>query len=192
MSRRIYLPATEARGTKWHSLAPKIKNPGFCAIRPALGCSAKVDQVQELSAQVQALEATLPIWPAPLWPASLKTENVPGGIEMTLSSLRARIRTLRRKLARPYAQVIVQPMADDFCDEWARAQAERVPTPSAQSFVRRVADAGLRLKTFTAAAIYIERCAEERRQPYPSSLLRALLPWATYNRWLAYRPEHAV
>ena len=107
---------------------------------------------------------------------------------MNLSSLRARIRSLRRKLARPYAQVVVQPMADDFCVEWHCAQANRQPTPSAQSFVRRVAQAGLRLRTFTAAAIYIENCAVERREPTPPRLLRALLPWAAYNRWLAYRP----
>ena len=101
---------------------------------------------------------------------------------MTLSSLRARIRTLRRRLARPYAQVVVQPMADDFCVEWHCAQANRLPTPSAQSFVRRVAQAGLRLRTFTAAAIYLERCASERREPSPPRLLRALLPWPPITR----------
>ena len=111
---------------------------------------------------------------------------------MTLSSLRARIRSLRRKLARPYAQVIVQPIADDFCVEWHCAQVNRVPTPSAQSFVRRVAQAGLRLKTFTAAAIYLEGCAAERREPSPPRLLRALLPWAAYSPWLAYRPTPGV
>ena len=86
---------------------------------------------------------------------------------MTLSSLRARIRSLRRKLARPYAQVVVQPIADDFCTEWHCAQVTRLPTPSSQSFVRRVAQAGLRLRTFTAAAIYLEGCAAERREPRP-------------------------
>ena len=107
---------------------------------------------------------------------------------MTLSSLRARIRSLRRKLARPYAQVAVQPMADDFCVQWACAQGNKLPTPSAQSFVRRVAQAGLRLKTFTAAAVYLEGCAAERREPSPPHLLRALLPWAAYNPRVTYNP----
>ena len=56
---------------------------------------------------------------------------------MNLSSLQARVRSLRRKLALPYAQLMVQRMADNLCSEWSRAQVENQPTPSPQAFVRQ-------------------------------------------------------
>ncbi len=108
---------------------------------------------------------------------------------MNLSSLRARIRSLRRKMALPYAQVMLQREADDLCTQWAVAQAEKRPTPSPQAFVRRVAQAGFHLPTFAAAARYLERCAglrqEPSREPTPELLLRALLPWAEYHPGVA-------
>ena len=100
---------------------------------------------------------------------------------MNISSLRARVRSLRRRMARPYAQLMVQRMADDFCTQWARAQAEKRSTPSPQAFVRRVAKAGFRLPTFTGAVRYLERCASRRQELRPPLLLRALLPWAYWH-----------
>ena len=43
---------------------PETKNPGLRAIRAVLDYSTKVDEIQELNAQVQALEAALPLWNA--------------------------------------------------------------------------------------------------------------------------------
>ena len=100
---------------------------------------------------------------------------------MNLSSLRARVRSLRRRMARPYAQLMVQRMSYDHCIQWVRAQAEKRPTPSPQAFVRRVARAGFRLPTFTGAVRYLERCASRRQEPRPPLLLRALLPWAYWH-----------
>ncbi len=100
---------------------------------------------------------------------------------MNLSSLQARVRSLRRRLALPYAQLMLQRMADDLCTQWSRAQAEKRPTPSPQAFVVRVAKAGFYLSTFTGAARYLERCAALRQEAIPSRLLRALLPWAAYH-----------
>ncbi len=100
---------------------------------------------------------------------------------MTLSSLRARIRSLRRRLALPYAQLMVQRAAGDLCTEWACAQADKRPTPSPQAFVRRVAAAGFLLPTFSVAVRYLERCASLCQGPSPERLLRTLLPWAAYH-----------
>ena len=100
---------------------------------------------------------------------------------MNISSLRARVRSLRRRLALPYAQLMVQRAAGDLCTEWACAQADKRPTPSPQAFVRRVAAAGFLLPTFSVAARYLERCASIRHEPSPERLLRALLPWAAYH-----------
>ena len=68
---------------------------------------------------------------------------------MNISSLRARIRSLRRRLALPYAQLMVQRAAGDLCTQWACARADKRPTPSPQAFVRRVAAAGFLLPTFS-------------------------------------------
>ena len=81
---------------------------------------------------------------------------------MNISSLRARIRSLQRRMARPYAQLMIQRMSYDHCIQWVRVQADKRPTPSPQAFVRRVAKAGFRLPTFTAAVRYLERCASRR------------------------------
>ena len=100
---------------------------------------------------------------------------------MNINSLRARVRSLRRRLALPYAQLMVQRSADDLCTQWACAQADKRPTPSPQAFVRRVAAAGFHLPTFIYAARYLERCAGLRQEPNSPLLLRALLPWAAYH-----------
>ncbi len=57
---------------------------------------------------------------------------------MNVSSLHARVRSLRRRLALPYAQLMVQRMAGDLCSEWSCAQVENRPRPDPQAFVCRV------------------------------------------------------
>ena len=111
---------------------------------------------------------------------------------MNLSSLRARVRSLRRRMALPYAQVMLQREADDLCTQWAVAQADKRPTPSPQAFVRRVAQAGFHLPTFGAAARYLERCASLRQEPSPPLLRRALLPWAEYHPGVTLPPKPPV
>ena len=115
---------------------------------------------------------------------------------MNIASLRARVRSLRRRMARPYAQVMLQRQADDLCTQWAVAQADKQPTPSPQAFVRRVAAAGFRLSTFTGVVRYLERCAglrqEPSQEPTPELLLRALLPWAEYHPGVTLPPKPPV
>ena len=104
---------------------------------------------------------------------------------MNVSSLHARVRSLRRRLALPYAQLMVQRMAGDLCSEWSCAQVENRPRPDPQAFVCRVSQAGFRLPTFGRAVNYLEGCALRRQEPSPPHLLRALLPWAAYNPWVS-------
>ena len=100
---------------------------------------------------------------------------------MNLSSLHSRVRALRRKMAKPYAQLMIQRMSDEICDQWAVANAFKRTLPSPWEFVRKVAKAGFRLPTFTGAVLYLEGCNGNRKQPYPDYLLRLLLPWAAYS-----------
>ena len=59
---------------------------------------------------------------------------------MTLQEIRSNIRSIRRKLARPSAQLIIQRMADDLSQEWSRAKADRQPLPDPRTFIIRVVD----------------------------------------------------
>ena len=56
---------------------------------------------------------------------------------MSLSSeingLRSRVRALKRKLARPLAELRLQRMAGELCLEWTCAQADRQPFPNADA-----------------------------------------------------------
>ena len=49
---------------------------------------------------------------------------------MNISSLQSRVRTLRRKMALPYAQLIIQRMTDEICDQWACANGLNAPFPA--------------------------------------------------------------
>ena len=98
---------------------------------------------------------------------------------MTLSQIRSQIYALKRKLARPLAQLALQRMSEELALEWGRAEVDRQPMPDPHPFVLRVVDAGFRLPTFTQVMRYLYRCREEARAPPPEDLLRALLPWAT-------------
>ena len=100
---------------------------------------------------------------------------------MNLSSLHSRVRALRRKMAKPYAQIMIQRMSNEICDQWANAKALKQALPNPQEFVRKVVRAGFRLPTFTGALLYLEACNGRKDQPYPDYLTGLLLPWATYS-----------
>ena len=94
-----------------------------------------------------------------------------------INGLRSRVRALKRKLARPLAELHLQRMARELCLEWTCAQADRQPFPGPQTFVIRVAKAGYRLHTFTAVVRYLERCRADIQPPGTWRLLPTLLPW---------------
>ena len=94
-----------------------------------------------------------------------------------INGLRSRVRALKRKLARPLAELHLQRMADELCLEWTCARADRQPFPNSQAFVIRVAGSGYRLHTFTAVVRYLERCRAQNQPPDPRDLLQTLLPW---------------
>ena len=97
---------------------------------------------------------------------------------MNISQLWSRVRALRRKLVRPRARLLIQRLADDFCQEWSRSASGHKPLPETNAFVRRVAKAGFRLSTFMAAARYLNNCRSEDRSPESINVVAALLPWA--------------
>ncbi len=100
---------------------------------------------------------------------------------MNISSLQSRVRTLRRKMALPYAQLKIQRISDEICDQWACAHAFERPLPSPRESVRKIVDSGFLLGTFTGAVRYLEACNNRGNQPFPDFLLSLLLPWASYS-----------
>ena len=102
---------------------------------------------------------------------------------MTLEEIRSNIRSIRRKLARPTAQLIIQRMADDLSQEWSRAKAGRQPLPDPRTFIIRVVDAGFRLPTFSSVMRLLERRRAKSQVPLPRQVIRALIPWAIPSRY---------
>ena len=96
----------------------------------------------------------------------------------TLSSLRARVRSLRRKLAPQLALLRLRRLAEEHCLQSSVAQADRQPPPDTHAFILRVAAAGFRLTTYMAAHKYLERCRDSNPLPDRENLVRALIPWA--------------
>lgn len=100
---------------------------------------------------------------------------------MNISSLQARVRSLRRKMALPYAQLMIQRMSEDICHQWAAARGLEQTLPCPREFVRKVAKSGFFLSTYTGAVRYLEECNSRQEHPLPWRLLPILLPWASYS-----------
>ena len=97
---------------------------------------------------------------------------------MSLSQIRNRINALRRKYTLPLAVNSLRPLAEEFCQQWAVAQADRKPAPESQPFIRKIASAGFRLPTFMELHKYIERRRRNNTRPDVRKIIRCLLPQA--------------
>ena len=96
----------------------------------------------------------------------------------TLSSLRARVRALQRKLAPQLALLRLRRLAEEHCLQSSVARADRQPPPESHAFILRVASAGFRLPSFMAVHKYLERCRANNSLPDREDLLHALTPWS--------------
>ncbi len=96
---------------------------------------------------------------------------------MTLSQIRNRVRSLQRKYGLALAVMRVRPYADQFCNQWRFATANRQPVPQSHPFIRRLADAGFRCATFTALDKYIQG-SHPQPHPTPRGIITALFPRA--------------
>ncbi len=95
---------------------------------------------------------------------------------MTISSLQARIRALRRKLIVPLTQLRVSKLADEWVEDWQTAQAEDQPLPKPITFLQKVAKAGLWYLGCSNALSYLERCARDKREPDPAQIFQRFFP----------------
>ena len=74
-----------------------------------------------------------------------------------MRSLQARVRALRRIMAKELAVVRVRRLAEEFCIESLVGRADRQPPSHPHVFIQRVASAGFRLPSFMAVHKYLER-----------------------------------
>ena len=117
--------------------------------------------------------------------------KIPRGETMFLDHYRRRINALKRRLAVPLAVVRLRPLAEEYCDQWVAAVADKEDPPPATlkdaldsgssratPFMQRVAAAGFRLGHWTAVERHIQQCRRDRQYPYADNILRLLLPKA--------------
>ncbi len=91
---------------------------------------------------------------------------------MTISSLQARVRALRRYYIVPIMKYEVSQLADEWVEDWQTAQAEDRPAPKPITFLNKVAKAGFGFLGCSNALSYLERCIRDNREPDPSQIFQ--------------------
>ena len=97
---------------------------------------------------------------------------------MTLSQIRRRVDALKRRFAREIAILELQEIAESVSDEWDPSEP-----PEPAHVIRRIADAGFLLPTFTRLSHYLKEVRRRDDVPDPESIVLDLLPWAREDRY---------
>ena len=95
---------------------------------------------------------------------------------MTLASLSRQFEALKRRYARVIAAAVLTPVADQITQLWEIALANKQPKPSPLDCVRKVADAGFRLHTFTPFHTYLKDCERYGDFPNAREIINKLFP----------------
>ena len=90
---------------------------------------------------------------------------------MTISQIRTRINTLKRRFARELAILKLRRIAESFANDWDPGQ----PTEPAD-VIQRVVKAGFRLNTFIRLRRYLDDMRRQGDVPLPASIVCSLLP----------------
>ena len=101
----------------------------------------------------------------------------------TLSQIRQRVDSLKRKYAKELAIYHLRRLAEEISLEWSIAVAERRDIPKPLQVVRRVADTGQRSDSFMHLHLYIERCRDGGAVPDPLEIVSTLLPWTRLEQY---------
>ena len=101
----------------------------------------------------------------------------------TLSQIRSGINALRRKYAREIAIYRLRQLAEELCDQWAVAVADKQPAPEPHTLIRRVNRGRFNCYDSMGLHHYLQRCRRENRCPQPKDFVRSLLPWAWNPRY---------
>lgn len=101
----------------------------------------------------------------------------------TLSQIRNRVETLKRKYAKELAIYRLRRLAENISNDWAIAVANRREIPKPLQVVRRVADTGQRSDSYMELHRYIEGCRDNGTVPNPLEIVSALLPWTRLEQY---------
>ena len=96
---------------------------------------------------------------------------------MSIDHLRRRVDALRRKMAHALIVGELQTAAEELCDRWTIAHANRQPIPENRALVDIIVRKKRGLPSLMALYKYLERCRVNGDLPLPHKVLRALLPW---------------
>jgi len=97
---------------------------------------------------------------------------------MTISQIRTRINTLKRKFARELAILKLRRIAESVADNW---DPEDPPEPA--NVIQLIVKAGFQLNTFTRLSIYLKDIRRQGDVPDPYTIVCQLLPWADCDRY---------
>lgn len=100
----------------------------------------------------------------------------------SLSQIRRRVDSLKRKYATELTIVRLFPLAEEFSLRWAVQVADNQPVPEIHPFILHIAGHGFRFHTFMSLHNYLEGCANENRVPDPLGIIASLLPQVPYER----------
>ena len=96
---------------------------------------------------------------------------------MSVDHLRSRVDALRRKMALALVVVELQPAAEELCDRWSIADANRQPLPEVRSLVDIIVRRRPGLPSLMGLYKYLNRCRADGDFPLPHRVMQALLPW---------------
>ena len=109
---------------------------------------------------------------------------------MTLSNIRSRVNTLKRKFALPLTVLRARILAEKLCQDWTAAQANRQPQPETHTLVTQTAQTSrLPVTTWSALHRYLDRIRDQNTHPDPHEIVQTLVPQAaargllTLLRW---------
>ncbi len=94
----------------------------------------------------------------------------------TITQIRNRVNTLKRKYATELKILKVFPIAEEYSLDWACMAADRLPLPDSHDFIRHLASWGFRFNTYTNLFQYLERCRERGDIPDAQGILASLFP----------------
>ena len=91
--------------------------------------------------------------------------------------MRARLRSLERKLVWERFQLIVQEVVDDFLSQWREDDGFAEDWLVSLEFNRRLISEGFKSPLASAAINYIDECRGKGMTPDRTELIQKLLPW---------------
>ena len=110
----------------------------------------------------------------------------------TMSQIRNRVNTLKRKYATELKILKVFPIAEEFSLDWACMAADRLPLPGSGDFIRHLASWGFRFHTYTNLHQYLEGCREQGDIPDALGILSSLFPRCPGRSWLTSYPTTSL